>query len=629
MGVGVLDIIDADKPHDADANWHRCDRWVFTEIYFSCGPNQQESLSDTMTAREAWDTLAAQYQSTSLGNIFRLTTVFGSLKHNPNEPVINFINAVVSAATELRFLGEDISDQRIKWQILGNLHADYNTLVTTLTNIDGKNNVELEVADVKEAILREESMMKIRQERDALSNHSTTKDQQPQVSVAHKTQAIEAAEEQRSVRPKRKCPECGMMTHSFNNCWYACLHEALTDYGMKRISHDQAIWRLLHIAVSAHVDDIMIIGRKAEAASLKNFLANRYKFKDLGPTVKYIGVYILRDRENKRLLLNQAPYVQEILDSLDMANCTPSAIPMDPRESWEKKETDVDLKPAEIKLYQKVIGQLMYLMLATRPDIAYSVTKLAQFAASPTERHWKGIIHVLRYLQSHDSVRLCLGNPVNPLPMLPTNVPANSLIGFFDASLMDCKLSRKSTGAYVFFLQGACVSWASKKQGLVALSSTEAEFIAGTEAARELAWIISFCEDLVYKVGMPFLLGDNQGALAMARNNDFRPRTKHIHARERYITEMVQQGRCKVDYVATRHMVADTLTKALPRERLDIHTRLMGLSYSEESKRTCKKCLMTWKSRNELYTHLREMAHYCERDTPTILAMMRRQDKDN
>lgn len=112
------------------------------------------------------------------------------------------------------------------------------------------------------------------------------------------------------------------------------------------------------------------------------------------------------------------------------------------------------------------------------------------------------------------------------------------------------------------------------------------------------------------------------GALAMAKNNDFRPRTKHIHARERYITEMVENNRCRLEYVSTRDMVADALTKALPREQHEYHTRAMGLIFGDEIKRTCKKCYIAYPTVNELHRHLRLVQHYCDGMTPLMKTMI-------
>ena len=149
----------------------------------------------------------------------------------------------------------------------------------------------------------------------------------------------------------------------------------------------------------------------------------------------------------------------------------------------------------------------------------------------------------MRYLRGHESVRLCLGNNTPPIPILNLQ-PPTGLVGYFDASLMDYTLSRKSTGGYVFFYQGSVVSWKCKKQGMVALSTTEAEYISGTDAAKELLWIANFLECIGRKELNLCLLGDNKSALALAKNNDFRPRTKHIDARERFITDLVTNRQC-------------------------------------------------------------------------------------
>lgn len=113
---------------------------------------------------------------------------------------------------------------------------------------------------------------------------------------------------------------------------------------------------------------------------------------DLGPVTTYIGINIVSDRRSRRLFLDQTPYVHSILDEFKMSNCTPLAIPMDPKENWTTTTENTPLPPKEIKVYQRLIGKLMYLMLASRPVITYATTKLAQFASSPTKRHWLGVM---------------------------------------------------------------------------------------------------------------------------------------------------------------------------------------------------------------------------------------------
>lgn len=135
-----------------------------------------------MTAREAWDTLALLYPLTSLGNIFRLSIEFNTLKHKPKKSAINFINSVTAAATKLQFLGKDLSDQKIKWQLLGNLNLDYNSLVTTLTNIDNEDH-PMNIPVIREAILRKERMIMLHRSKPASVQHH----QRTEVADAAKT----------------------------------------------------------------------------------------------------------------------------------------------------------------------------------------------------------------------------------------------------------------------------------------------------------------------------------------------------------------------------------------------------------------------------------------------------------
>lgn len=410
--------------------------------------------------------------------------------------------------------------------------------------------------------------------------------------------------------------------------WYSCLHHELSVCGgLRRLANDQAIW-MNSLATSphlefvlAHVDDLLLVGSSTCTTARKALLAAKYEFKDLGPAMKFIGLHVIRDRPNRRLYLDQSPYVVDILSEFHALDTTPVSIPMNPRESWEPSSEDTPLNPGEIKTYQRAVGKLMYLMLATRPDISYAVTKLAQFASAPTDRHWRGVIRIMRYLKCHDTVRLCLGN--NP-PILqpsltpPSNplTPPTNLLGFFDASLMDCTASRRSTGGYIFFYDGSAISWKSKKQNLVALSSTEAEYISGTEAAKELLWIGNFLECIGLKEFNPRLIGDNLSALALAKTNEFRPRTKHIHARERFITDLVENHHCLLHYVPTRMMIADAFTKALPKEAHLRHATSMNLIFGPSTPNFCFRCHSGFLTRNQLHAHITSVHHFVDERTP-------------
>ena len=170
---------------------------------------------------------------------------------------------------------------------------------------------------------------------------------------------------------------------------------------------------------------------------------------------------------------------------------------------------------------------------------------------------------------------------------------------------------------YVFFVAQSPVSWMSKKQRVVALSMTEAEYLAGTEATKEAVWIQTFLQ----AIGIPRekilpirLYGDNQSANALAKNPEYHVRTKHIHGKQRYITERVEQGVIDVKYIPTSAMIADTLTKPLPRARYKDLMKLMGIYWTRDrADKTCWTCAILFHSANDLHRYLQKYGHYRDR----------------
>jgi len=210
-----------------------------------------------------------------------------------------------------------------------------------------------------------------------------------------------------------------------------------------------------------------------------------------------------------------------------------------------------------------------------------------------------------------------------PAAMVPWRV-----IGFFDAVYIDDTQDKHSTMAYIFFYHGCAISWMSKKQQTVTLSTTEAEYLAGTEATKEAMWIAAFLEEIGQKTEGPIQLrGDNQGANALAANPEYHGRTKHIYGRQRFITEMVEQKVIEVAYIPTKDMIADTLTKPLPREQYERFMTMMGLRKIHASKDfqhpimplqhasvaverfQCLRCLQIFPSNNKVHKHLRSERH--------------------
>ena len=221
--------------------------------------------------------------------------------------------------------------------------------------------------------------------------------------------------------------------------------------------------------------------------------------------------------------------------------------------------------------YQNLIGTLMYAMLATRPDIAFAVGALSKFSSNPGYAHWDQAVHTLWYLVGTKDYGLFFdGNSLNDLSSL--------ILGYTDSDWAGNIDTRRSTGGYVFLMCGAAVSWSSKLQSSPALSSTEAEYMACTRAAQEAIWLRQLLEQLGFKQTKPTsLLGDNQGAIALAKNPGNHPRTKHIALRYHFIHFAISNGHILLNYIPTSDMAADGLTKGLTGDKHLTFLHMLGL----------------------------------------------------
>ena len=210
--------------------------------------------------------------------------------------------------------------------------------------------------------------------------------------------------------------------------------------------------------------------------------------------------------------------------------------------------------PQTQKLYQQMLGCLMYAMVCTRPDLAYSVGALAQHSAAPGPEHISAIKRVFRYLAATR----------NAVLVYDGSVKNHQLVGHSDSDWAGDPINRRSIAGYAFTIGTTAVSWASKKQQSVALSSTEGEYMASTIATCEAIFLRRFLDELDFPQSSVTLLLDNQSAMQLARNPVHHSRTKHIDVRHHFIREKVESGEIKLEYVPTADQVADIFTKPLP-----------------------------------------------------------------
>ena len=215
--------------------------------------------------------------------------------------------------------------------------------------------------------------------------------------------------------------------------------------------------------------------------------------------------------------------------------------------------------------YREAIGSLMYASVATRPDISFAVSTLSQFLNNPGHAHWEAVKRIFRYLSGTRDYELTYG------------VERHDLLGYTDADGA-VQEHRHAISGNVFLLDGGAISWSSRKQELVTLSTAEAEYVAATHAAKEAIWLRKLIFEIFPTLKAPTTLYcDNQAALRLATDDNYHARTKHIDIRYHFIRYVVASGALQLVYCPTDDMTADILTKGLPKWKVNFHVVSLGL----------------------------------------------------
>ena len=358
--------------------------------------------------------------------------------------------------------------------------------------------------------------------------------------------------------------------------WNIRFDDAVKTYGFeqnidepcvyKRIIKDKVVFIILY------VDDILLIGNnKGTLTEVKEWLANQFQMKDLGEASYVLGIQIIRDRSKKSLALSQATYIDKIIKRFAMQNSKKGILPFRHGISLSKEQSPKT--PQEVEEmgqipYASAVGSLMYAMLCTRPDICYAVGVVSRFQSNPGKEHWVAVKAILKYLRRTRNYMLVYGDK------------DLILTGYTDSDFQGDKDSRKSTSGAVFTLGGAAIVWRSIKQGCIADSTMEAEYVAACEAAKEAVWLRKFLKDLevVPNMELPITLYcDNSGAVANSREPRSHKRSKHIERKYHLIREIVHRGDVLVTKIDTKDNRADPFTKTLTANVFEGHLEGLGL----------------------------------------------------
>ena len=331
---------------------------------------------------------------------------------------------------------------------------------------------------------------------------------------------------------------------------------------------------------------------------LKLELKKAFEMTDCGELHHFLGISITRDRSKRLMTLDQSHLANQVLKRHSIQDCKPISMPLDPgiklapriegergssnSNSNPMNEINSDPKnpetPVDATAYRQIIGSLMFLMTGTRPDLAVAIGFLSQFNANPTNAHMQAAKRTLRYLKGTKDAKLCFNG----------NNDGNqgiTLIGYCDANWGNDTATRKSTTGYLFHLCGALITWSSKRQATVALSSTEAEYMALTHATKEAIWLRTLLSELSFMQRSATIIHeDNQSSIALARNPVHHARTKHIDIQYHFIREKVDSKEIELIYLPTDDMHADTLTKPLPFPKFAKFRHAMGIRHAHSEK---------------------------------------------
>ncbi|OAE32015.1 hypothetical protein AXG93_2772s1250 [Marchantia polymorpha subsp. ruderalis] len=333
-------------------------------------------------------------------------------------------------------------------------------------------------------------------------------------------------------------------------------------------------------------DDIrreLRVGKRVEdealfikSAFIKSEIQQAFEMSDLGLLSYSLGIEFMFRPDG--ISVTQRQYIREMLTEFGLDKCKPAPTPM-----MEKLRLlpDMQAPPADSALYQRMVGKLIFLT-HTRVDIAFAVSIVSRFMNSPQEPHAQAVKRIYRYLRgTSDLALLYRRGEETHLQGKDTQLQV-----FTDADWAADMHDRKSTTGYIFFLRGTPITWNSRKQPTVALSSTESEYMAVTEGAKEAVWL----RRLLGKIhaldlqASTTIHGDNQGSLNLAQNPIYHGRTKHIEVRHHFIREKIASGEINLAYVSTNEQLADILTKPLGKIAFERLREQLGLTRLETSK---------------------------------------------
>eukprot|EP00253_Pinus_taeda_P034533 PITA_34533 len=331
--------------------------------------------------------------------------------------------------------------------------------------------------------------------------------------------------------------------------WYNRIDAYLIENGFDKCDGEPTLYIKENdskiIIVVSYVDDLIFTSNDASLiANFEAVMKNEFEMTDLDFLRYFLGIEV--DQSENGVFISQDKYVKAVLKRFHMQNNKATVTSIVVGLKLTKEDSSKDFDP---KLYKSIVGTLMYLT-ATRPDIMHVVSLISKFMERPKETHWQATKRILRYV-----------NGTKGFGILYSSSESFKLTSYTDSDWSRSVDDRKITSGYVFHMRSGAISWASKKQRVVSLSTAEAEYVAATSVACQVVWLRRVLIDLCHEQeNGTTIYCDNSSAITLSKNSVFHKRTKHIDTKFHFIHELVNNGEIVLQHCRTENQLADILT---------------------------------------------------------------------
>jgi transposase InsO family protein len=346
-----------------------------------------------------------------------------------------------------------------------------------------------------------------------------------------------------------------------SKCWYETFHNFLLQLKFCNCVTEPCFYfrrtETEFTCLLVYVDDCILASNNSKQLGIiKDLLCERFEMSKINnlENSSFIGLEITRNVKDQTLTIGQQEYIRQLLRKYDMENCHTVGSPMEHSLDLSSVSNEIDRQDFISHKYRSLMGSLIYLSRGTRPDISFSVNYLTRFQENPSQVHLQHAKRILRYLKGTINLSITYSCKKFDFP----------LVAYCDADFAGDRVDRKSTSGSFFFLFGNLASWSSRKQTIVTLSSTEAEYVSLSSCARDCVSLRNFLSEInVIDDNFPVhVYEDSQNAIGNAKT--VQNRNKHIDIKFHYVKDAVKRRCIEISYVPTNRQIADILTKALP-----------------------------------------------------------------